>query len=67
MSLIPVRCLGSADLFVLGQNVARSVRRDYWELRAVNRSLATHDEQVSRLLTIRVPATPARRRSRSLN
>jgi hypothetical protein len=59
MSIIPVRRLSAGDLLELGNNLPASVMRDQAELRAVNRSLALHDELVQRLYRPR--AATARR------
>jgi hypothetical protein len=63
MSIVPVSCLSSAEMSLLGRNLAAEVRKDRAELAAVNRTLAVHDVQVRRLYR---PGTTARRRSASL-
>ena len=49
MSIVPASCLSSSDLAELGNNVLPAVHREHRPLAAVNRSLATHQEQVGRL------------------
>jgi hypothetical protein len=49
MSIVPVSCLSKDDLAHLGNNLIGEARKDHHELRAVNRSLAVHDEAVHRL------------------
>jgi hypothetical protein len=51
MTIVPISMLSGADLELLGNNFARRRRRaGGLSIAAVNRSLAIHGEQVSRLL-----------------
>ena len=49
MSIVPIASVSSSDLALLGNNLIGEARKDDRELRAVNRSLAVHEEQVLRL------------------
>jgi len=68
MSIIPIARLSASDIALLGNNVAGSSRRSApsrrrtypGELAAINRSLSTVGEQVSRLPR---PASPVREKA----
>ena len=49
MTIVAASSLSSSDLRFLGHNVQATVARDRHGIRAVNRSLSSHDESVTRL------------------
>ena len=49
MSIVPASSLSRADLRSLGANCMATVAHDRHSIRAVNHSLAIHDESVERL------------------
>jgi hypothetical protein len=57
MSIIPIASLSARDLSHLGNNLVPAARKDRRTIRAINSSLAAHDEQVARLYRRLMPMT----------
>ena len=64
MTIVPIACLSSSDVLVLGNNVTSAIlRHRHPHLAAINRSLAPHGEQVARLYRPLAPVAKSQRRT----